>query len=131
MKKHETWKERHYDRESLLKRLFKNRVIDPVTGCWIAKSVLTTGYGVIRFEHHGHKSAMRLHRLVAWLYLGYDGNLKVEVCHHCNVKACFNPAHLYLASHRQNMLDARRDKLWKKPSGRRSIKPHPGTETIQ
>lgn len=117
MKKHEPWKERHYDRNSLLKRLLKNRIVDTHRGCWISTSVMGSGYGVIRFHHHGHISSLRLHRLMAWLFIGYDGDARVEVCHSCNVKACFNPGHLYLATHQQNMIDARRDKLWKRERG--------------
>lgn len=28
------------------------------------------------------------------------------VCHQCDVKLCLNPDHFYLATHRQNILDA-------------------------
>ena len=128
----ETWKQRHYDREALFKRIFKHRIIDPDTGCWLWPYVNDSGYGQLHFDHHGHKHSVRIHRIIAWLYLGYDGSSKLEVCHSCNVKACFNPAHLYIATHQQNMKDARRDGLWKKPRGRKKRTVEcPGTEVLQ
>lgn len=101
----------HYDYASLLKRLFTHRVIDPVTGCWLWPHRVTNGYGSISFVHHGKRYQVRVHRLVAWMYLGYDGTRGVEICHRCNVKACFNPAHLYIATHKQNLRDAQADGL--------------------
>ncbi len=99
----------HYDFTALLQRLFRNRVIDPVTECWLWPRCNTSGYGQMFFDHRGEKYAVSVHRLVAWIYLNYDGTRRLDVCHRCNVKACFNPAHLYLASHQQNILDGVRD----------------------
>lgn len=110
MRKHEP---SHYDIQSLLARMFKHRVIDPDTGCWVWTGSRRRGYGMIQSVHRGNHRAMRVHRIIAWLYLGYNGEEDVEICHSCNVKACFNPAHLYIASHAKNMADAVRDKLLK------------------
>lgn len=112
--KREPWKQRHYDCHKLFARLFKHRIIDPVTSCWLWPFVNDSGYGQLHFDHHGRKFSFRIHRIAAWLYLGYDGATNLEVCHSCNVKACFNPSHLYLASHQQNIRDARRDGLFPK-----------------
>jgi len=108
-----TWKRPPYDGKRLLERIFKYRVIDPVTDCWIwpERKRNTSGYGHLFFDHNGRKFVAQVHRIVAWLYLGYDGDRKLQVCHRCNVKACFNPAHLYIATNEQNVRDAVRDGL--------------------
>ena len=108
-----TWKRPLYDGRRLLDRIFKYRMIDPVTECWLwpERRRNTGGYGHLFFDHNGRKFVAPVHRLIAWLYLNYDGDPKLEVCHRCNVKACFNPAHLYLATSEQNKRDALRDGL--------------------
>jgi hypothetical protein len=104
----------HYDVQTLLARLFKSRVIDPDTGCWLWVGARTQrGYGKVQFTHRGQSHYMRVHRLVAWMYFGYDGSRDLEVCHSCNVKVCFNPAHLYVGTHLTNMRDAEIDHLVK------------------
>jgi hypothetical protein len=41
-------------------------------------------------------------------YLLFNGPLDAgkEVCHSCDVPLCVNPAHLFLATHSQNLLDS-------------------------
>jgi hypothetical protein len=43
---------------------------------------------------------------VSWI--AYRGEIPdgLFVCHHCDVKTCVNPDHLYVAHHVQNMADA-------------------------
>lgn len=71
------------------------------TGCheWRG-SVDESGYGRISVD--GKKTGT--HRLAYLLAHGEipDG---VEVCHTCDNPPCCNPDHLFLASHRENMLD--------------------------
>lgn len=106
-----------FDSTLIYERIFTDRVIDPVTGCWLWPYALSGrkrtggGYAVIGFRYHGRHVSWSLHRLIAWLYLGYDGTSEREVCHRCNVKACLNPAHLYLATHDGNVKDAWNDGL--------------------
>jgi hypothetical protein len=107
----------HYDARRFFEKIFRFRLIDQVTGCWLWVGARHRGYGIVQFCHRRKGSQVKLHRLIAWLYLNYDGSRVVEVCHRCNVKACFNPAHLYLASHTQNMRDAERDGLIIRPYG--------------
>lgn len=70
-------------------------------GCWIWQHCKSLGYGVL---YDGHRMA-RAHRVTYELFVGRipKGAL---VCHHCDVKSCVNPKHLYAGDKRSNMLDA-------------------------
>ena len=71
----------------------------PFSGCWIWRGGLTSvGYGYI--------SRLRLlvHRLSFRLANGRQAS--GLVCHHCDVKCCVNPEHLYDGTKRTNIMDA-------------------------
>src|SRR6185312_12082833 len=87
---------------------------NPMSGCWIWMGGLRNGYGLIKergVKHYAHRLSWRI----------YFGEIppNAEVCHRCDVKACVNPAHLFVGSHRDNMLDAWRKQIVKKPPSRR------------
>jgi hypothetical protein len=93
---------------SLADRLFKHLAVDG--WCWIWTGCHSGGYGHIKVAG----STMRVHRVMADLItLPGEGP---EVCHTCNNKACFNPAHLYRGYHVDNMRDASIDGLLARPS---------------
>ncbi len=48
------------------------------------------------------------------------------VCHRCNNKGCVNVEHLYLATHRQNVIDAVRDGLWVSHNALKKVCPNCG-----
>ena len=43
-------------------------------------------------------------RVIYAIYYGIEPD-KFEVCHTCDNKTCCNPAHLWLGTHQQNMMD--------------------------
>lgn len=100
---------------SLEERFF--RYVKKTPGCWIwTGNKYRCGYGQIgigsRTDNSRTKAAA--HRISYELHIGKIPK-NSYVCHTCNVKECVSPYHLYLASHKQNMIDASRDGLLKKP----------------
>lgn len=84
-------------------RLFRWRKIDD-NGCWVWTGTGTANYGLVTASLPGKpkKKTYLVHRLAFEHWVGPipDG----ETIHHkCNVRACFNPEHLELASHRENL----------------------------
>lgn len=71
-----------------------------MTECWVwEKSTDTNGYGRVWIRDH-FVSAPRL----SWL-LFRGGIYHKHVLHKCDNRRCFNPDHLFLGSHTDNMRD--------------------------
>lgn len=89
-------------------RLSLKKKVDPTTGCWLWKGEKNReGYGKITFM--GKKRLV--HRVSAMLYNGYDLNsyetAGLQINHTCKHRNCYNPSHLKIGSHRDNMEDVK------------------------
>jgi hypothetical protein len=88
---------------SFEKRLMMKRRIDPVTQCWEWMGYrIPQGYGQLSYR----KRTLKAHRVSAMVYLGFDLNSPLDVCHHCDNPPCFNPDHLFIGGPKENMRDA-------------------------
>lgn len=88
--------------EVLLVRLTSKRFIDPTTECWIWTGAKHRhGYGSL---WDGIRCAT-VSRISAQIYLGLALDDKRFVCHRCDVPACFNPAHLFIGTQKDNWRD--------------------------
>lgn len=86
--------------------------VDRSGGCWVwLAGRKATGYGVFNL---GKGRPMGAHRAAYILTYGDipDG---MNVCHRCDNRWCVNPAHLFLATTKENMQDASKKGRLNKP----------------
>lgn len=89
-------------REQLKNYLITNRVIKG--DCWTHPFKIRRGYSQLKYKNKTYNVS----RLSAFLYLDFNLEDSREICHKnniCKYKSCWNPNHLYIGYHVDNMQD--------------------------
>jgi hypothetical protein len=90
-------------RKRWLERL-NEKILKVESGCWLWNGKTSAkDYPTIWFEG----KMVKAHKLF-WEYLYGKIPEGLEICHRCDVASCINPGHLFLGTHRDNMLDCNR-----------------------
>lgn len=79
---------------------FWQRVLKTET-CWLWQGSTQERYGTVTYQGRKYFT----HRL-AWILTYGPIQASLHVCHRCDNPPCCNPEHLFLGTHRDNMLDA-------------------------
>jgi hypothetical protein len=95
-------------------RRFWSKVQRSEDGCWLwAGATDTYGYGRLQVQGRSRPA----HRL-AWEFTNGAIPQGLYVCHHCDVRACCRPDHLWLGTNDDNMHDC--TSKGRRPSGDRN-----------
>lgn len=78
--------------------------VDKSGDCWLWTAALSPeGYGTLSVGGRG-EGMVSAHR-VSWQLAFGPIPVDKEVCHHCDVRPCVRPDHLFLGTRKDNMID--------------------------
>lgn len=77
---------------------------EPNSGCWLWMGFVSgSGYALIK----ANKKDILISRMACVIFHGADLSDKSWLaCHHCDVKLCINPDHIYVGNHSTNIRDS-------------------------
>ena len=74
--------------------------------CWLWQGGTSQKYGMFfRTLPNGREQSIKAHRM-AWILFRGKIHARLMVLHRCDIPICVRPAHLFLGTAKQNMLDA-------------------------
>ncbi len=80
---------------------WRNVSVSTADACWLwQRSRNAKGYGSTQINGHTHNASR-----VAYILTHGAIPENSDVCHHCDNPPCCNPAHLFLGTRRDNMVD--------------------------
>lgn len=91
---------------NIISKIIPSLVIDE-NNCWLRSRKASKE--VYQYISLG-KKRVQAHVLSASLFLEYNKESNLFVCHKCDIKACFNPEHLFIGTTMDNNLDYYRKK---------------------
>lgn len=84
-----------------LARLLRKSILQ-LGGCWIWQGhKVTKGYGITTWRGHSRP----IHRKIYEIMHGVELATEQFVCHRCDTRACWNPAHLFVGDAKVNNRD--------------------------
>lgn len=98
---------------------FWSKVIEDESGCWLWQGGRAHGYGTFGISG----KTVRAHRIA---YLWAHGTIPdgLEICHHCDVRNCVRPDHLFAGTRSDNMWDMSN-------KGRNAMQRHPERSALR